>query len=498
MHDVSDRNGQIHEPERDNYDFPEADEWLWLVPEADEMGILARCTKTGLIVDTWSKPNIKWSLRGQKVIMVLAKPAKPGQAEAMAMVRESKAMTVKGWYPTFYGDDGHDKLIDIDEDFGLGKVLDLERPWNGPLLDEIPEEPKRVAKITVGLNEITCKKVEWLYENRIVPGFISLFAGRSGLGKSFVTCDIVARFSRGEPAPYSELKPKHPIRTLFVSEDSPEYVLGPRLLELKAVSDMIRFMTLDAMAEFTLDNTEILGRAFEECGSPGLIVIDPPANFLGHTDAHKDAEVRKLLKGLIAWIETYRVAAVLITHINKQIGKGMDAVERIMGSVAWGTTARITCAFAKDPDVKGQCLFGGTKNNLGELADVLAYRIDKTAELATVTWVGVSDTTMDDATDNVKKKSKGKNAVEWLEDRFRERCEWESTELKAMAKENGISNYALFESPEVIALPIKKRKRSNANGESYWVWISEPGWPRDKLIGKSESQEVVPQDDWYS
>lgn len=349
----------------------------------------------------------------------------------------------------------------------------------------IAEQAKQkpvLPRLTIGLDQIQLKKIDWLYENRIAPGFITLFAGRSGLGKSFVTCDIAARWSRGEPAYRSDIMVLDPIRTLFISEDSPEAVLGPRLVELGVVRQMVRFMTWDAMAAYSLADTEFLTRAYDECGNPGLVVIDPPANFIGRADSHKDSEVRGVLKALVAWLDAHRVAAILITHINKQIGKGMDAVDRIMGSVAWGSVARITCAFAKDPDIKGQVLFGGTKNNLGPIAEPLAFRIDKTETLASVVWTGTSDTSMDDAIDKVKRKSRGLCATEWLEERFREKPEWPSDELKQMAKEAGHSNNALW-SPEVNALPIRKIKRTMANGESFWVWKANDGWPQTKCGG---------------
>ncbi len=94
---------------------------------------------------------------------------------------------------------------------------------------------------------------------------------------------------------------------------------------------------------------------------------------------------------------------------------------------------------------------------------------------------------MEDAMNAMPKKSKGANAVEWLESIFREKREWESDDIRKMAREVGISKYALFESPEVLALPIKKRKLVNANSEQYWVWIAQEGWP--KPIGMSESSE---------
>ena len=82
----------------------------------------------------------------------------------------------------------------------------------------------------------------------------------------------------------------------------------------------------------------------------------------------------------------------------------------------------------------------------------------------------------------VKKKSRGQCATEWLEERFREKNEWESDELKRLAAESGVSKNALW-SPEVNALPLEKKKRINASGDVYYVWRSLEGWPA-RTIGK--------------
>lgn len=353
------------------------------------------------------------------------------------------------------------------------RLRPIEPSTNGFHKPAAPLDPN--AKLTIGLDEIETEKVEWIYENRIAPGFISIFAGRTGVGKSFVTCDIVSKLSRGVSPAYSKLT-HLPMRTMFISEDSPKIVIGPRLIELGADRSMVRFLTWDAMAAYTLGDTEMLEKAYNECNCPRLIVIDPPANFLGKIDEHKNAEVRSVLKLLCAWLDNHKVACIFIMHVNKAVGKGLDAVERIVGSVAWGTSARITLAFTKDPNEAGQLLFGGTKNNLGPLADTVAYKITKTDMLAVVEWVGEVDTTMEDAMNSVKKKSRGLCAVEWLTDRFREKFEWESDELRRAATEAGISKNALW-SPEVNALPIVKKKRVQADGEPCWVWRANDGWP---------------------
>ncbi len=480
-------NGKLERPavpSQHDEDLEILDDWIFLVPTNQETGTLAQCGKYGLTVDCWAKQGIERGLRGRNVILVFPGKETADQIAIIKLIRESKAENVRIWRPTFYGDPALETLEAYSERFDLARVVAMERPW-----ELVPEESpaqkiKANGHLTIGLDEVLPEKVDWLYENRIAPRFITLFAGRSGFGKSFVTCDIVARLSRGEPPPYSVIQ-QAPLRTLFISEDSPQVVLGPRLLELKADPRMVKFMGWNAMADYTLSDTAMLERAYQECQCPAVVVIDPPANFLGTVDEHKNAEVRAVLKGIIAWLDLHRVAMILITHINKQIGKGMDAVERIMGSVAWGTTARITCAFTKDPDCKGQFLFGGTKNNLGELAETLAYQIVKTDNLATIKWEGKSETTMDDAIDHVRKKSKGAVAVEWLEARFREKREWDASELRAMGKEHGVTTYALYESQEVLGLPIIKRKRMNANGEQHWVWVADEGWPKTE----SESSE---------
>lgn len=375
---------------------------------------------------------------------------------------------------------------------GILKPHSLPSPGPAPSKNGVhsPTPPKKpLGKLTIGLDEIKPRKVDWIYENRIAPGFITIFAGRTGLGKSFVTCDIVAKLSLGCPPAYSTIT-QPPMRTLFMSEDSPEIVIGPRLLEMGADASMVRFMTWEAMAQYTLADTAMLDQAYHECGWPGLIVIDPPANFLGSVDEHKNAEVRAVLKLLIAWLDTHKVACVFIMHINKAVGKGLEAVERIIGSVAWGSSARMTLAFTKDPNTPGQLLCGGTKNNLGPIADTIAYKVVTTPTLATVQWLGKVDTSMEDAMNSVKKKSRGECAVEWLTERFREKREWESDVLKDDAANNGISKNALW-SPEAQALPILKRQRINAAGDRAWYWVADVGWPRDEKLRESEESGKV-------
>jgi hypothetical protein len=138
--------------------------------------------------------------------------------------------------------------------------------------------------------------------------------------------------------------------------------------------------------------------------------------------------------------------------------------------------------FARDPEDRSLRLFIPFKSNNAPDPKGLSYRIVRTETLGKVEWVGEVETSADEAMSPAKKESRGTLAVDWLEARFRERREWESDEIKELAKGAGISTYALW-SPEVKALPFVRRKR----GESWW-WIAEKGWPK-ALSESSESSE---------
>jgi hypothetical protein len=337
-----------------------------------------------------------------------------------------------------------------------------------------PQERPKLAKYTTGLHEATPKKVDWLWENRIAPGFISIFAGRTGFGKSYAVLDVAARLSRGEAPPFSSIARK--MRTLIISEDPVDYMLAPRLIAMRADPSMIRFMTWEAMAQFTLSDTAMLDEVYAECGSPGLLIIDPPSNFLGDTDEHKNSEVRNVLMKLVAWLDGKHVACVLITHINKAVGKGLDAVERIMGSAAFGSVARITLAFAKDTTAPEQFVCGGTKNNLGKKAESLAYRITEKDGAVVLDWIGKSDTDMEDALNKMRSPTKKIEAVQWFIKKFRERLEWPERELQAEYVAMGISRTTYFAARG--ALGIQSRSVKNAKMQhKYHVLFVPEDWP---------------------
>jgi hypothetical protein len=323
--------------------------------------------------------------------------------------------------------------------------------------------------------DVVPKQVKWLWHNRVPIGFLTLIAGRTGVGKSFTTLDLCARLTRGGEPPDSPGECLDAANVLIISEDPQEYMLAPRLIELGADMRRTAFMTLEAMAAYELSDTNMLDDAYRDAGAPRIIVIDPPTNFLGAKDEHKNAEVRGVLMRVAVLAMRHDLAVVMITHCNKGIKKDMAALDRVIGSIAWASTSRIAHILAPDPDDPGRSLFVCLKNNLGPLPKGIAYRIRTTDALATVEWLGPVDITGDQAL-NGPGKPRRVVAAEWLIDRFRERLEWPSDDLFHAAREANVSRDAVFEAKAALELP-KARQITAENGNRFFVWWVPPDWP---------------------
>lgn len=357
---------------------------------------------------------------------------------------------------------------------------------NGTAID--PKTP-----LIVWAKDIKPKKVEWLWPGRIPVGKMTTFAGHGGLGKTFVLCDIAARVTRGAEWPFCGGECAEQGKVLFISgEDDEDDTLVPRLIECEADLSKVAFLSPESHDHFSLAALELLSRVLDQMHGVKFVVIDPPTSYLDGVDDHKNAELRGLLTPLKRWAAEKRVAIVLNNHVNKATGKDVEAAARVMGSVAWVNAVRAAHLFVRGEEDNEKVIFAPIKINVGRFPMALSYRIASTREdLARVEWLAELDQTADE-TLQAKKKTRGASAVDWLTGLFSQKREWPSDELRQMAKECGVSKYALFESPEVKALPIKRDKRHTANGEQYWVWVARPGWP-EMISESSESRNLAPE-----
>jgi hypothetical protein len=254
----------------------------------------------------------------------------------------------------------------------------------------------------VTASDVVEEHVEWLWQRRIPLKMITFLDGDPGLGKSTLTADLAARVSRGQHMPF-ELPPGKPAADVIfmATEDVKAMTSVPRLRVAGADLTRVRFVesmptSRDPDAPPTLDpeRLEQLEAAIAE-HQARLVVIDPLFNYLPTAiDAHRDQDVRSVLKPLAAMAERLGCAIVIVRHLKKGAG---SALNRGSGSIGLAAAARSVLLLAKNAAEQESPLYlAQVKSSVGEFASTLAWRIVPGDGAPKVKWEGeVTDVTAD-------------------------------------------------------------------------------------------------------
>ena len=232
----------------------------------------------------------------------------------------------------------------------------------------------------VCMADVKPRPIDWLWENWVALGKVSVLAGEGGKGKSTVLCDLAARTSTGELWPDGNRNHSGPRGVVILAaEDDVEDTLAPRLIA--AGADTSRIYNIRSVVDdrirgsFNLQaDLERLEAEIEKRGDIGLVEIDPITSYLGKVDSHKNAEVRAVLEPLGEMAARLRVAVLCNNHFTK--GAGGSANNRIIGSVAFVNHARAAFIVTPDAENDGRILLMPSKMNIAPIRHGLAYRLE--------------------------------------------------------------------------------------------------------------------------
>ena len=208
------------------------------------------------------------------------------------------------------------------------------------LVEDLKERATQTESILVFRNasEITPRQINWLWQDRIPLGKVTLFAGNPDNGKSLASTSVAAICSRGDnfPASVTDQKPSDVL--MLIGEDDPEDTAIPRLMAARANLDRIDF--LDAVRPIKSENREIrldmdipaIEKKLASNPNIRLLVIDPISNYLGEVSMVAEQEVRSILIPLKRAAEKYNIAVLIVMHLNKK--SDLDAISRVGGAMA--------------------------------------------------------------------------------------------------------------------------------------------------------------------
>jgi len=182
-------------------------------------------------------------------------------------------------------------------------------------------------------SQVPLRNREWLWENRIPFGALTIIEGYPGQGKSLFVVDLAARVTRGAAMPL-DTKPRKPAGVVYlVGEEDWEYDVAPRLAAARADRKRIRCSKVEM-----LDDVEQLATEIRDVKAK-VIIVDPLLQFLPCGIAWGDnARWRQKLKPLRDLAQATRVAIVVVRHFTKNASG--NAHDRGEGPRAFGAMAR--------------------------------------------------------------------------------------------------------------------------------------------------------------
>lgn len=344
-----------------------------------------------------------------------------------------------------------------------------------------PQQKKNPAAITpkiIRLSDVEPEEVCWLWSGRIAIGKLTLIAGDPGLGKSFLTCDLAARVSRGRNWPDGAEGVQGGV--IFISgEDDPADTIRPRLDAADA--DVTRIELLQAVSvqwdanepgrEKSVSlktDLQVIEGLLKDRPDCRLIIIDPLSAHIGEIDSHKNADVRSVLSPLGELASRYGVAVVAVEHLNKR--QGTSAIHRLQGSIGIVGAARAAWLVDRDPNDGESRLFLPIKNNLGNDQSGLSYKLvqQSGAMTACLHW---SDEPVMISADQLMNPSPGdsgsgvvNDAEDWLLDFLRNGPQ-PSVEIWEASKAEGFSKHSVTEAKKRLKITPQK-----TGVDAGWEW----------------------------
>jgi len=343
--------------------------------------------------------------------------------------------------------------------------------------EEVSANANQEKFILVSADKIRPQQTDWAWAGRIPLGGVTILAGDPGLGKSTITIDLAARWSRGQVD--GDLK-GHPINVVIATaEDSLAHTVVPRLRAAGADLSRIHFVQINqegVSGGLTLPgDLDVLARKLQEVQA-GALIIDPLMAHLSlKVNSWQDQSIRQCLAPLAALAEKMDLAMPVIMHLNKS--EKAEAQYRVGGSIGIVAAARSVLLTAKDPENEGQSLLAHLKCNLALEAVTQRYRIEgatvdyekELIKTSRIVWLGeaahvkASDILI--APDQASQSDR-QDAQDWLRQELQEGPRM-SEDLFKTAVRQGITKSTLKRAKQGLGVIAKKEGFGKG---SYWIW----------------------------
>ena len=252
------------------------------------------------------------------------------------------------------------------------------------IVEPVAADPNAIEKIDTWENftDVEMRPVEWLWQERIPKGMLTVFSGNPDVGKSLVLIDIISRFTTGRDyadAP-NRLAPGKVL--MLIAEDAAEDIAKPRLVaagaDLSRVCYLKKFEIRQGAKRversFALDTDLDCLRKRIGSNRDYLIVCDTLPSYLGKADMVKEQSLRSVLLPVRELCQELGCTFIGSGHFNKRTDVGV--AHKTSGSIAMVGVPRASWLFGVNQDVPGEYLMLLGKCNVTKQRSGLSYKIE--------------------------------------------------------------------------------------------------------------------------
>ncbi|WP_233862869.1 AAA family ATPase [Paraburkholderia adhaesiva] len=334
--------------------------------------------------------------------------------------------------------------------------------------------------------DIVPEPIYWLWPGYLPAGKFTAFAGPAGCGKTTIAIALAATVSCGGTWPDGTQCPEPGNVVIWTGEDGLADTLVPRLMAAGADLERVRFIesVIDdegRIAPFDPSrDVPILSEKLAEIGGARLLIVDPIISAV-RGDSHKAGDVRISLQPLLDLAAAHNCALLGITHFSKG-SKGAATNDRLIGSQAFGASARVILIAGKD-ETSGRRVFMKSKANITEDSGGFEYAVEvlDIGDLTSscVRWgeplTGSASDILREIEADVEEQAEEADQASKLE---QARCmlyEWlrpfmSTREMKAAAAANGVS-WRTVEAAKKAEIESGAKITAIKEGGSWgWIW----------------------------
>lgn len=305
------------------------------------------------------------------------------------------------------------------------RVEDDERPREEIDTEEGEDEDEPVYKfLSRSMAEVEEENLDWIWYPYLARGELTILEGDPGLGKSYLAQMVAMAICDGGKLPC--VKPRSIVTgkiAYFDIENSAGSVTKKRLREngLKMMHNFFQ-----EPEPFTIDDDDTLDRVYEaiERLRPTLVVFDTLNTYMGGADIHNSSETQQTFKRFGDIARRFNCAVLVLRHLTKTT-KGVTALYRGQGSIAFAGFARVVMTVGVNPEDQDVKVMAVTKINVARPPKALTFTIEglpdtlKEQDRSQFLWGEFVDLTADEIISVAPARDKDDEldaAVAWLSD----------------------------------------------------------------------------------